>query len=201
MPSLILCPLNLYIIVRSTWQYSGVLSPVPAIEKNQSFFLSFFLSSFPFITTVYVQSQHFKMAKSFVLQSKLFQNEPGRERAPRTFFPRECGNFPEMSLRNTECGNFPEISVRKVNSRKFPFLRPVKCSRSWTGTLFPHRRMYKNRVSEGINVPVSTWEFPLFWKVIFQREASFGSLFVTVQCSKFIYTLSLPSVYMKAHQL
>jgi hypothetical protein len=40
--------------------------------------------------------------------------------------------------------------------------------------------MYKNRVSEGINVPVSTWEFPLFWKVIFQREASLGSLFVTV---------------------
>jgi hypothetical protein len=32
--------------------------------------------------------------------------------------------------------------------------------------------MYKNRVS--------TWEFPLFWRVIFQREASFGSLFVTV---------------------
>jgi hypothetical protein len=25
------------------WPYSGVLSPVPAIEKNQSFFLSFFL--------------------------------------------------------------------------------------------------------------------------------------------------------------
>ena len=92
-----------------------------------------------------------------------------------------------MSLRNTECGNFPEISVRKVNSRKFPFLRPVKCSRSWTGTLFPHRRMYKNRVSEGINVPVSTWEFPLFWKVIFQREASFGSLFVTVQVQTFFY--------------
>jgi hypothetical protein len=87
-----------------------------------------------------------------------------------------------MSLRNTECGNFPEISVRKVNSRKFPFLRPVKCSRSWTGTLFPLRRMYKNRVSKGINVPVSTWEFPLFWKVIFQREASFGSLFL--QCRK-----------------
>jgi hypothetical protein len=85
-----------------------------------------------------------------------------------------------MSLRNKECGNFSEISVRKVNSRKFPFLRPVKCSRSWTGTLFPHRRMYKNRVSEGIIVPVSTWEFPLFWKVIFQREASFGSLFFTV---------------------
>ncbi len=28
---------------------------------------------------------------------------------------------------------------------------------------------------------MSTWEFPLFWKVIFQREASFGSLFVTVR--------------------
>jgi hypothetical protein len=39
-------------------------------------------------------------------------------------------------------------------------------------------------VSEGINVPVSTWEFPLFWKVIFQREASFGSLFVTVYGSE-----------------
>jgi hypothetical protein len=24
------------------------------------------------------------------------------------------------------------------------------------------RRMYKNRVSDGINVPVYTWEFPLF---------------------------------------
>jgi hypothetical protein len=41
--------------------------------------------------------------------------------------------------------------------------------------------MYKNRVSDGKNVPVSTREFPLFWRVIFQREASFGSLFVTVQ--------------------
>jgi hypothetical protein len=40
--------------------------------------------------------------------------------------------------------------------------------------------MYKNRVSDGKNVPVSTWEIPLFWRVIFQREASFGSLFVTV---------------------
>ncbi len=41
--------------------------------------------------------------------------------------------------------------------------------------------MYKNHVSDGgINVPVSTWEFPLFRRVIFQREASFGSLFVTV---------------------
>jgi hypothetical protein len=40
--------------------------------------------------------------------------------------------------------------------------------------------MYKNRVSDGKNVPVSTWEFPLFWRDIFQREASFGSLFVTV---------------------
>jgi hypothetical protein len=62
------------------------------------------------------------MAKSFVLQGKLSKNEPGRGRAPRTFFPQECGNFPEMSLRNTECGNFPEISVRKDNSRKFTFL-------------------------------------------------------------------------------
>jgi hypothetical protein len=49
-------------------------------------------------------------------------SQPGRGRAPRTFFPRECGNFPEMSLRNTECGNFPEIAVRKDNSRKFTFL-------------------------------------------------------------------------------
>jgi hypothetical protein len=68
----------------------------------------------------------------------------------------------------------------KDNSRKFTFLEPVKCSRPYTGTLFPHRRMYKNRVSGGINVPVSTWEFPLFWRVFFQREASFGSLFL--QC-------------------
>jgi hypothetical protein len=40
-------------------------------------------------------------------------------------------------------------------------------------------------VSDGKNVPVSTWEFPLFWRVIFQREASFGSLFVTVQWCTF----------------
>jgi hypothetical protein len=40
--------------------------------------------------------------------------------------------------------------------------------------------MYKNRVSEGKIVPVSTWDFSLFWRVISQREASFGSLFVTV---------------------
>ncbi len=40
--------------------------------------------------------------------------------------------------------------------------------------------MYKTRVSGGKNVPASTWEFSLFWRVIFQREASFGSLFVTV---------------------
>jgi hypothetical protein len=62
------------------------------------------------------------MAKSFFLKSKLLENEPGRGRAPGTFFQRECGNFPEMSLRNTECGNFSEISVMKDNSRKFAFL-------------------------------------------------------------------------------
>jgi hypothetical protein len=95
------------------------------------------------------------MAKSFDLWNKLFQDEPGR-----TFFPRECGNFPEMSLRNTECGKFPGNVCLKDNSRKltgkmFPSIYS-------TGTLFPHRRMYKNCVSGGINVPVSTWEFPLF---------------------------------------
>jgi hypothetical protein len=56
--------------------------------------------------------------------------------------------------------------------------------------------MYKNRVSDGKNVPVSTWEFPLFWRVIFQREASFGSLFVTVRIllTKTLYLLKLPAI-------
>jgi hypothetical protein len=39
-------------------------------------------------------------------------------------------------------------------------LRPVKCPRPYRGTLFPHRKMYKSRVSGGINVPASTWYFP-----------------------------------------
>jgi hypothetical protein len=62
------------------------------------------------------------MAKSIFYRVSFFKNEPGRGRAPRTFFPRECGNFPEMFLRKKECGNFPEISVRKDNSSKFTFL-------------------------------------------------------------------------------
>jgi hypothetical protein len=40
--------------------------------------------------------------------------------------------------------------------------QPVKCPRPETGTLFPHRRMYKHRMNAGIIVPVSTWEFSLF---------------------------------------
>jgi hypothetical protein len=49
--------------------------------------------------------------------------------------------------------------------------------------------MYKNRVNDGKNVPVSTWEFPLF-----QREASFGSLFVTVYGCR-VYLFPPPAVW------
>jgi hypothetical protein len=58
-----------------------------------------------------------------------------------------------------------EFSGNICEKRQFQevsLLRPVKCPRPWTGTLFPHRRIYKNCASGGINVPVSTWEFPLF---------------------------------------
>jgi hypothetical protein len=57
---------------------------------------------------------------------------------------------------------FSRNICEKSQLQEVSLLRPVNCSRSWTGTLFPHGRMYKNRVSEGINVPVSIWEFPLF---------------------------------------
>ena len=44
----------------------------------------------------------------------------------------------------------------------------------------PAYKRYKNRMSGEINIPVSTRELSIYCKVIFQRAASYGSLFVTV---------------------
>ncbi len=111
----------------------------------------------------------------------LFQNEPGRWRAPRTFFPRK---FSRNILEKRGNAWIFRKYLGKNNSRKWYkhcLLRPVKCPRPYTGTLFLHRRIYKNRVRGGINVPVSKWEFALFWGVIFQWKASFSSLLL--QCT------------------
>jgi hypothetical protein len=57
---------------------------------------------------------------------------------------------------------FSRNSCEKRQFQEIYLLKQVKCPRPKMGTLFPHRKMYKNCVSDGKNVPVSTWEFPLF---------------------------------------
>ncbi len=181
----------LYFFILNCFKPMNLCEIVYKSHGTLSFFLSFFIS-------IYYHSKWSEPA--FIkwlslLFCKLFQNGPWRGRAPRSFFPRgKAGIFRKYPWKTRNAANFPEISVSKDNSRNFTFLDvPVHRRECFSRT----EECIKNRGSAGINVPVSTWEFSLLWRVIFQREASFGSLFVTVHSTmqQIIQEVNKPRIY------
>ncbi len=73
-----------------------------------------------------------------------------------------------------------EKTVPGIRNR-LPSYRPVKNVPFHRWEHFSHTELcIQSHMGGGINVPVSTWEISLFWKVNFQWEASFGSLLAKV---------------------